>query len=81
MQQIIVPNLQEACIDEQRIVQVLTNLLGNAAKFTPEGGDVVVRVEDDPERTACLLVAVSDTGRGIAPEQCGHIFDRLYQVR
>jgi signal transduction histidine kinase len=81
LQQDIAPDLPLVYIDEKRITQVLTNLLGNALKFTPADGEVIVRVDNDPQRPAFVLVSVSDTGQGIEPEQLGYIFDRLYQVR
>jgi signal transduction histidine kinase len=60
---------------------VLVNLLSNALKFTPAGGEITVRVGDDPQRPADIRVSVSDTGRGIPPAELGRIFDQLYQVR
>jgi PAS domain S-box-containing protein len=59
--------------DRQRVLQVLSNLVGNAIKFVARGGRVVVRAwaEDDEMR-----VAVSDNGPGIAEDQLAHIFDR-----
>jgi PAS domain S-box-containing protein len=64
--------------DADRIVQVITNLLGNAAKFTQTGGRVTVRarVED-----AYAVVSVEDTGRGIPREEQARIFDRYWQAR
>ncbi|MBN1178194.1 MAG: GAF domain-containing protein [Anaerolineae bacterium] len=58
--------------------RVLDNLLGNAVKFTAEGGTITVRVLDDGGQT--VVLQVSDTGIGIAPEQVERIFDRFYQV-
>ncbi|MGH8580332.1 MAG: ATP-binding protein [Gammaproteobacteria bacterium] len=81
LEQSIAPDLPQVLMDEKRITQVLTDLLSNALKFTPEGGDVGVRVGSDPERPRCVLVSVSDTGRGIEPAQLDHVFDRLYQIR
>lgn len=64
--------------DEQKISQVLQNLLANAVKFTPEGGQIVVRAElADPDT---LALSVADTGIGIAPEEQERIFDPFYQV-
>ena len=65
--------------DPERILQVLTNLIDNAIKFTPAGGSVIAKaylLEADPE---FVYVAVSDTGRGISPEARALIFERLYQ--
>ncbi len=64
-------------IDKSKIMQVLTNLLSNAAKFTPKAGKISVRVTD---RKDSLLVAVSDTGIGIAKKHIPHLFDKFYQV-
>jgi signal transduction histidine kinase len=81
LQQVIAPHLPDALIDERRIAQVLVNLLSNALKFTPAGGEITVRVSDDPQRPAEIRVSVSDTGRGIPPAELGRIFDQLYQIR
>jgi PAS domain S-box-containing protein len=64
--------------DQQRLSQVLSNLIGNALKFTEPGGRVVVDVRAAREG---LLVAVRDTGAGIAPEHLPHVFDRFWQAR
>jgi signal transduction histidine kinase len=81
VQQVIAPDLPDLLIDEKRITQVLANLLSNALKFTPEGRQIVVRANTDPQRPSWVLVSVSDTGRGIESEQLDYIFDRLYQAR
>jgi signal transduction histidine kinase len=62
--------------DPQRIGQVVANLLGNAVKFTPRGGSVVVTVE--PHRDGARL-EVRDTGVGIDASEIPHIFDRFYR--
>jgi signal transduction histidine kinase len=66
-----------AAFDPARILQVLTNLLGNAIKFTPEGGTVLVRVEHIGEEIRFL---VSDTGIGIANDQLTAVFQRFLQI-
>ncbi len=66
--------------DPERIEQVLINLIGNALKFTPAGGQVRVAVRALPE-TSGLEVSVSDTGVGIPPEDQQRIFDEFAQVR
>jgi signal transduction histidine kinase len=73
--------LPKAPVDENRITQIITNLLINALKFTPSGGKVRVRVTTNPAAPAFLRVSVSDTGCGIARDQWDRIFDRLYQVK
>ena len=65
--------------DPKRVLQVLTNLIYNAIKFTPSDGSVMVRAcltENDPD---FVHVYVTDTGRGISPESKALIFERLYQ--
>ncbi|HEU0298395.1 MAG TPA: hybrid sensor histidine kinase/response regulator [Longimicrobium sp.] len=64
--------------DAERIHQVLGNLVGNAVKFTPEGGAVEVRcvLED-----GFVRVSVADTGPGISGEQLANVFDRFWQAR
>jgi signal transduction histidine kinase len=63
--------------DPHRIEIVLTNLVGNALKFTPEGGAIHVRVRADGERA---VVDVEDSGQGIAADQHERIFERFYQI-
>jgi len=73
--------LPEALLDENRIMQVLTNLLNNALKFTLEGGKISLKVCEAPGHPDRLQVSVSDTGRGIPKDQLDRIFDRLFQVK
>jgi len=63
--------------DRDRIIQVLTNLIGNAIHYTPDGGEVHVRAY--PVEGA-VRVDVRDTGIGIAPEDLGHVFERFYRA-
>lgn len=63
--------------DENRLRQVIFNLLSNAAKFTPAGGSVRVRAQ---ERDGSAELTVTDSGIGIDPEIIGHIFDRFIQA-
>lgn len=64
-------------VDEQRITQVLTNLLGNALTYTGPGGHVTVTAHLAADRTH---VEVSDTGVGLAADDLAHVFDRFYRV-
>jgi len=70
------PNLPKVVIDAQRIGQVIANLLGNAVKFTPEGGKIRLSAR---HIAATVIVSVSDTGPGIAPEDLSKVFDRFWQ--
>jgi histidine kinase len=63
--------------DEDRILQVLTNLMGNALQYTPPNGTVTVLVELDKNE---VRFSVRDTGFGIPAEHLKHIFDRFYRV-
>ncbi|MGC3996988.1 MAG: HAMP domain-containing sensor histidine kinase [Anaeromyxobacter sp.] len=62
--------------DPDRVAQVLANLVGNAIKFTPEGGGVRVRAARAPDG---LVVSVEDDGPGVPAEWCPHLFDRHWQ--
>ena len=62
--------------DLARLSQVFANLLNNAAKYTPAGGTISVRVE---QRPAAVEVRVTDTGQGIAPERLESIFELFTQ--
>jgi signal transduction histidine kinase len=63
--------------DRDKIIQVLTNLLSNAAKFTPSEGRVCVRTSSEDGRA---VVEVEDTGMGIPLDQLDAIFERFRQV-
>lgn len=71
------PEIPRVLADPDRVIQVLTNLVGNALQYTPPGGSVEVRVSA-AERS--VVIAVTDTGLGIPPEHLPHIFDRFYRV-
>ncbi|NPA92919.1 MAG: GAF domain-containing protein [Chloroflexi bacterium] len=64
--------------DEQRLEQVLSNLLSNAAKYSPPGTTIRVEGFTRPDR---VVLCVQDEGPGIAPEDAPHIFDRFYRSR
>jgi signal transduction histidine kinase len=63
--------------DEDLLLQLLLNLLDNAIKYTPSGGQVTVGWSTDPTR---VELWVRDTGAGIGPEHLAHIFDRFYRA-
>ncbi|WP_170110376.1 hybrid sensor histidine kinase/response regulator transcription factor [Flavilitoribacter nigricans] len=63
------------------LMQIVTNLLTNALKFTPAGGEVHFRTKEIKKSAATYLqICIRDTGEGIAPENQSKIFDRFYQV-
>jgi signal transduction histidine kinase/GAF domain-containing protein len=71
------PNLPVVEADATRLQQVLRNLLSNALKFTPPGGEVRLTATYDDQ---WVRLSVTDTGIGIAPEHRDRIFERYYQV-
>ncbi len=73
----IPPALPRILGDPQRLERVLTNLVGNAIKFTPPGGSVTITAQADQ---AYLTIIVADTGIGIPEADLPHIFSKFYQV-
>ena len=70
------PKLPEVDCDRDRILQVLSNLVANATKATPEGGHVTLRVET---RGREFVFAVSDSGLGISETDKKHLFERYWR--
>jgi PAS domain S-box-containing protein len=64
--------------DQTRLGQVIGNILDNAVKFSPQGGQVTVKLQ---EQDGDYLVSVIDQGIGVSPEYFDHIFERFYRVR
>ncbi len=71
------PGLPLVYVDEDRIGQVLLNLVGNALQYTPAGGVVTIRARQERDE---VLVSISDTGVGIAGEHIDQIFTRFYRA-
>ncbi len=70
--------LPELMVDSDRILQVFTNLMGNAIKFTPSGGSVTVGAWLELKQ---VVFWVADSGPGIPEEHLPHLFDRFWQAR
>ncbi len=72
--------------DQKKLMQALRNILSNAYKYSPAGGEVVISLADErrarsaPEGPARIGVRVSDHGIGMTPQQMARIFDRFYRV-
>lgn len=62
-------------VDTDKMEKILTNLLSNAFKFTPEGGTVTIRLQDHP---GYVILSVEDNGRGILPENISSVFDQFF---
>ena len=73
----VAAGLPDVMGDHNRLNQVLTNLISNAIRYTPEGGEIDVSVY---EVERAVRVDVSDTGIGIAPEDMAHLFERFYRA-
>ncbi len=63
--------------EQEKLFQVLVNLLENALKFTPAGGAITLTAD---ERGNCVEIGVTDTGVGIPREHLPHVFERFYKV-
>lgn len=70
-------DLPKVLADPDRITQVVTNLVGNAIKFTPASGRISVGISKQP---SCIRIDVSDTGKGIPGQDLEKVFDKFYQV-
>jgi two-component system sensor histidine kinase VicK len=67
-------------IDEVKFLQVITNLITNAVKFTHDDGKITVRVEDK-EKTGTVLISVEDNGIGIPEQYHASLFDKFTKAR
>jgi PAS domain S-box-containing protein len=73
-------DLPPVLADPARVREVITNLLDNAVKYTPDNGSIAVQAEIYSQDPNFICIKVSDTGCGISHEEIGNIFDYLYQV-
>jgi signal transduction histidine kinase len=74
------PDLPAVDSDPDRIVQVLGNLLDNALRYTPEGGQITCRVTRAAAPAAPVTFCVADSGPGIAGDDLPHVFERFYRA-
>lgn len=80
----LLPGFEELYMDfdPEKIQAIFSNLVGNAVKFTPPGGNIYIKIEKITSREIgdFLEIKVKDTGKGILSEHLPYIFDRFYQV-
>jgi signal transduction histidine kinase/CheY-like chemotaxis protein len=76
----IQPNLPDLIVDERCIRQVLINLLDNAVKFTPAGGQIGLKVAECQDLPARVRITVTDTGIGISPANLPQLFQPFIQI-
>lgn len=70
----------DSWFDADKVDKVVSNLLSNALKFTPQKGKIQIRIEQNQQIGGNFLFSVTDSGIGIAPEHTNTIFDRFFQV-
>jgi len=74
-------SLPQVTVDIDRIRQVLRNLITNALRYTPAGGQVTITaLSPSPSNAGFVTIVVSDTGTGIAPEDLPHMFTHFYKA-
>ena len=67
----------DAIYDEDRMIQVITNLISNAIKFCPDtNGEIIISIDGKEQE---IITLVSDNGKGISPDDMENIFDKFYQ--
>ncbi|MFN0118313.1 MAG: ATP-binding protein [Elusimicrobiota bacterium] len=71
-------DLPEAYVDDEKLRQILVNLISNALKFTPSGGKIIIRAKN---QGGCIQMSVEDTGIGISDDAKSSIFDRFKQAK
>ena len=72
-----IDQLVYAAVDLDFLREILGNLIENAIKYTPDGGEIWVNARGDGDK---VLINVTDTGIGVSPEDAGHIFQKFYRV-
>src|SRR5262249_19149478 len=80
LSEMLAPVMHSVLADRDMIYQAILNLISNAVKYTPDGGQVVVRMRiNEQERT--ISTEVADTGVGIPPEDLPRMFEKFFRVK
>lgn len=66
--------------DKEKVEQILSNLMSNALKFTPENGEIIISAKPFADEEGMVAISVKDTGIGIPPDHLDKIFEKFYQV-
>lgn len=74
---LVAPDRLLVVLDSERMIQVLSNVIGNALAYTPAGGRVTVVASAD---TTGIRISVTDTGRGLRPDDLERVFERFYRA-
>ena len=72
--------LPKVILDKQRFPEVMQNLIGNAVKFTPEGGKITVKAAPSEKDKGMVQISVSDTGVGLSKEDAGKLFEKYSRI-
>jgi signal transduction histidine kinase len=75
----LAPVFYQVAADRDMLYQAVLNILSNAVKYTPAGGEVTVEAAVDEARKK-VVVRVSDTGVGVPPQDLPHVFDKFYRA-
>jgi two-component system, NtrC family, sensor histidine kinase KinB len=76
-----IPDGAEVFVDENLIRRVIMNLMHNAFKFTPENGEILIRMDQEPEKEGYVRVLLADTGPGIPEIERERIFGQFVQIK
>ncbi|MFA5879112.1 MAG: ATP-binding protein [Candidatus Margulisiibacteriota bacterium] len=74
------PKIEKIVVDRDKLIQIITNLISNAYKFTPEGGNISVKVDYHEENDDVIKVSVQDSGIGISKKNQVRLFQKFTQV-
>jgi signal transduction histidine kinase len=74
------PETAPIAMDSDLFVKVISNLIGNAVRYSPERPEIGIRIGPDPQKTSICLIRIEDKGYGIPPEELDNIFKPMYRI-